>query len=181
MKDFTEKKVVYLENTAIERARKFAADVVSTVDYSDSNQFSSKKIQDDHFISKLGEEAVRKVFEKLGKSVEGPDYAIYQQKQKSWSADLKVEGEDLAVKTQKRTAARRYGLSWTFQSSSYRKDTILKHPEDWVDFVEVDDTDPTYPCTVYPPYQMKELTLKDPVLPHLKGKKQVVYVEDLPK
>jgi hypothetical protein len=56
----------------------------------------------------------------------------------------------------------------------------LDKPDEWVVFVEVDDTDPTYPCMVYPPYQMKELILKDPVLPHLKGKKKVVYAEDLP-
>ena len=181
MKIFTAKKVVRLENADIERARKFAADVVPTVNYSDSNQYNIEKIQNDHFISKLGEEAVKKVFEELGKTVKGPDYAIYQQKSKSWDADLKVEEEDLAVKTQKRTAAQRYGLSWTFQYSSYRKDTILYHPEDWVIFVEVDDTDSTYPCTVYPPYQMKELALKDPVLQHLKEKKRVAYAEDLPK
>lgn len=180
MKTFSEKQVVLLEKAAIERARKFASDVVPTVDYRDSNQSDARKIQDDHFVSKLGEEAVRKVFAERGKSVVGPDYAIYSQGQKSWVADLRVDGKDLAVKTMRRTAAQKWGLSWTFQSSSFRRDTILDKPDEWVAFVEVDDTDPAYPCTVYPPYQMKELKLKDPVLPHLKGKKQVAYAKDLP-
>ena len=180
MKIFREKQVVHLDNANIAKAKQFASDVVDTVNYGDSNQFNKEKIKDDHFISKLGEESVKKVFENLGKQVNGPDYTIYSQKQKSWVADLQIDGKDLAVKTMRKTAAQKYGLSWTFQSSSFRRDTILDKPEEWVIFVEVDDTDPINPCTVYPPYQMKELTLKDPVLPHLKGKKRVVYAEDLP-
>jgi len=179
MKYFEEKQIVKLKQTDIDKARKFANDVVNTVDYGDSNQFSKTKIKEDHFVSKLGEEAVKKVFENLGKKVEGPDYEIYAQKEKSWEADLKIDGVDLAVKTQKKSTAQRYGLSWTFQSSSYRKDPILKNPNNEVCFVECDDTS-DYACTVYPPYQVKELTFKDPVLPHLKGKKQVVYETDLP-
>ncbi|GHT14948.1 hypothetical protein AGMMS4956_13890 [Bacteroidia bacterium] len=106
MKEFTEKQVVLLEQADIDKARQFANDVVDTVDYGDSNQFSKAKIKEDHFVSKLGEEAVKKVFETLDKQVEGPDYAIYSQKQKSWDADLKVDGVDLAVKTQKKNRQR---------------------------------------------------------------------------
>lgn len=127
----------------------------------------------------MGEEAVKKIFESSGKKVEGPDYAIYSQEKKSWNADLKIDSVDLAVKTQKKSAAQKYGLSWTFQSSSYRKDPILNSTENWVCFVECNDMDGSYSCVVYPPYQIKELTFKDPVLPHLKGKKQVVYETDL--
>ena len=180
MKEFYKKQVVYLPRATIEKAKKFASDVIDTVNYEDSNQINRTKIKDDHFISKLGEEAVKKVFENLGKSVNGPDYTIYSQKQKSWAADLRVEGKDLAVKTMKKSAASKYGLSWTFQSSSFRRDSILDKPNAWVVFVEVDDTDPAKPCTVYSPCQMKELTLKDPVLQHLKGKKLVAYAKDLP-
>ena len=179
MKEFHEKKVVYLHQAVIEKAKKFAFDVVDTVNYTDSNQINKVKIKDDHFISKVGEEAVKKVFVDLGKKVNGPDYTIYAQKQKSWAADLQIDGKDLAVKTMKKSAAYKYGLSWTFQSSSFRRDTILDKPNAWIVFVEVDDTDPTKPCTVYSPCQMKELTLKDPVLPYLKGKKLVAYAKDL--
>jgi len=179
MEYFKDKQVVKLGQADIDKARKFANDVVDTIDYGDSNQFSTAKIKEDHFVSKLGEEAVKKVFENFGKTVEGPDYEIYTQKEKSWDADLRIDNVDLAVKTQKKSAAQRYGLSWTFQSSSYRKDPILQNLENEVCFVECDDTN-DYSCTVYPPYQIKELTFKDPVLPHLKGKKQVVYETDLP-
>ena len=179
MKYFTQKQTVCLEYAQIEKAKRFACDVVETVDYGDSNQFSKVKITDDHFVSKLGEEAVKKLFEKLGKKVRGPDYTVYFQKNKSWAADLQIEGQDLAVKTQKKSVARKYGLSWTFQSSAVRRDPILDNNEKWVCFVECDDTDASYPCTVYPPVQMKELIFKEPVLEHLKGKKQVVYAKDI--
>ena len=180
MKKITKKQTVKIEQADIEKAKRFASDVVETVDYGDSNQFSKEKIKEDHFISKLGEEAVKKVFEDLDKQVQGPDYTIYAQKKKSWVADLQINGYDLAVKTQKKSAAKKYGLSWTFQSSSIRRDPILDDNEKWVCFVECDDTDLAYPCTVFPPIQMKNLIFKDPVLSHLKGKKQVVYAEDLP-
>jgi hypothetical protein len=91
-----------------------------TFNYEDSNQFNKEKIKQDHFISKLGEKAVRQSFEKFGKVVKGPDYTIYQQKQKSWKEDVYTDDFALAVKTQKKSAAIRYGLSWTFQSSSFR-------------------------------------------------------------
>ena len=180
MKPFHQKHPITLDQTSIEKAKRFASDVVETVDYGDSNQFSKDKIKEDHFISKLGEEAVKKMFENLGKTVQGPDYTIYSQKKKSWDADLLIEGKELAVKTQKKSAAKKYGLSWTFQSSSFRRDPILDDKEKWVCFVEYDDTNSSYLCTVYPPFQIKELIFRDPVLPHLKGKKQVVYAKDLP-
>jgi len=179
MKPFP-KQFITLDQSIIEKAKRFAADVVETVDYEDSNQFSKEKIREDHFVSKLGEEAVRQVFENFGRQVQGPDYTIYVQKQKSWDADLQINGLELAVKTQKKSAAHRYGLSWTFQSSAFRRDPILNDAEKWVCFVECDDTVSSYPCTVFPPVQVKKLTFKDPRLPHLKGKKRVVYAEDLP-
>jgi len=152
---------------------------VDTVNYRDSNQSRKSKIQDDHFISKLGEEAVKAVFEKRGNKVIGPDYKIYDGRKKDWKSDLLVNGIEVAVKTQKKSAANKYGLSWTFQNSEIRKDPILKNPESWVCFVECDDSDEKFSCTVFPPLKIKRLRFKEPKLPHLKGKKKVVYAEDL--
>ena len=163
----------------IAKAKNFAAAVINTVDYKDSNQSIKSKIQDDHFISKLGEEAVRQIFLDRGVTVVGPDYNIYEGKNKSWLPDLIINGIEVAVKTQKKSAAGRYGLSWTFQDSELRKDPILKNPEAWVFFVEYDDRDENFPCTVFPPVKIKTLQFKEPRLPHLKGKKKVIYAEDL--
>ena len=168
---------IILGQAIISKAKKFAEDVVRTVDYKDSNQSNTAKIRDDHFISKLGEEAVKKVFEERGNEVTGPDYNVYHKKKKSWSADLIINKIEVAVKTQKKSAANKYGLSWTFQSSPVRKDPILKNPEAWVCFVEYDDEN--FSCTVFPPKKIRQLRMKQPRLQHMLGKKKVVYAADL--
>jgi hypothetical protein len=170
---------VTLLPSTVKRAKEFATAVICTVDYRDSNQSVKAKIQDDHFISKLGEEAVKVVFKSRGASVVGPDYMIYKGKNKSWNADLVVNDLDVAVKTQKKSAADKYGLSWTFQHSEVRMDPILKNPEAWVCFVEVNDADAKYRCIVFPPVKIKMLPFREPRLKHLKGKKKVVYAGDL--
>jgi len=150
---------------------------LKTTDYSDSNQRIIKKIRDDHFVSKLGEEACKIVLSEFA-TIEGPDYKIYTVKQKSWRDDLIVNEVGIAVKTQRRTAAKKYSLSWTFQAGSMRKDAILEKPDAWVAFVEYDDEHP-YNCYVYPLYQIKELLFEDPKLARLKKQKKKVYVASL--
>lgn len=170
---------VRLSDEAVLRAHAFADTVTSTVDYRDSNQTQIEKIRDDHFVSKLGEEAVRAVFEARNCIIEGPDYAVYAGKQKSWAADLKINSLEVAVKTQRRSAAQRYGVSWTFQDSPERRDPILETPEAWVAFVVFEDTGPAVECIVYPLLKVRKLVFDAPLLPHLLGKKKVVYLERL--
>jgi hypothetical protein len=167
---------VRLSSLLIGRAKRFTRDVTSTTNYKDSRQSNIAKIEQDHFISKLGEEAVKLAFEKFGKAINGPDYTIYKSKQKTWEADLFVEGVPLAVKTQSTEAAKKYGLSWTFQAGSKRRDPVLKNPEAWVCFVELMSFSM---AAVYPPYQIKDLKFREPKLEKLKGSKLVVYAEDL--
>lgn len=181
MPTFRTPQIVQLSAEAVARAGAFADAVTSTVDYRDSNQTALKKIRDDHFVSKLGEEAVRAVFEARHCKVTGPDYAIYKGKQKSWVADLQVNSLEVAVKTQRRSAAKRYGLSWTFQDSPERRDPILETPEAWVSFVVFEDSGPGFECVVYPLLKVKKLVFDNPRLPHLAGKKKVVYLEKLLK
>jgi hypothetical protein len=167
---------VRLSSSLISRAKRFAKDVTATTNYKDSRQSNIAKIEQDHFSSKLGEEAVKLAFEKFVKTVKGPDYTIYKSKQKSWEADLFVEGVPLAVKTQSAEAAKRYGLSWTFQAGTVRRDPILEKPEAWVCFVELVAVSS---AKVYPPYQIKDLKFREPKLEKLKGSKLVVYAEEL--
>jgi hypothetical protein len=162
-----------------ERAKTFAQQVTSTTNYADSNQIIRDKIFDDHYSSKLGEEAVKKVLSQYT-SVKGPDYTIYIGKDKSWEDDLFIDGEGIAVKTQKRSSAKKYGVSWTFQAGALRRDKVLDRPDAWVAFVVYDDIE-HHAFYVYPLMQIKQLIFKDPVLPHLKGHKLVVYADTLPK
>lgn len=173
---FHQAQEVTLPAEAYERAAVFAYAVVGTVNYKDSNQTNKQRITEDHRVSKLGEEAVRKVFLSHSFQVKGPDYEIYKGKQKSWESDLFIDDIGLAVKTQTRISANRYGLSWTFQCSPQRKDPILNEPLAWVCFTVLEKAT----VKVFPPFQIQELTFRNPKLAHLIGKKQVIYAEDLP-
>lgn len=179
MATFREPQSVHLPPEIVSRATTFADAVIATVNYKDSNQSIKAKIRDDHFVSKLGEEAVRFVFEKRDCVVEGPDYTIYSGKGKSWDADLKINDLEVAVKTQRRSAAKRYGLSWTFQDSPERRDPILDMPEAWVCLVVFEDLKPDFECVVYPLRKIKQLIFEAPRLSRLIGKKQAVYLETL--
>ncbi len=181
MSTFRKPQIVHLPPEAVARAEAFADGVTETVNYRDSNQTLKKKIRDDHFVSKLGEEAVRLVFESRNCAVEGPDYTIYGGKQKSWAADLKINELEVAVKTQRRSAANRYGLSWTFQDSPERCDPILSMPEAWVCLVVYEDLKPDFECVVYPLRKIKQLIFEAPRLQRLLGKKQAIYLETLQK
>lgn len=163
----------------ISKARHFAKAVTATTNYSDSRQLIAKKIEQDHFFSKLGEEAVAAVFRDYDLHVEGPDYAIYPGRYKSWDADLTIDDRDVAVKTQSKTSADRYGLSWTFQAGSYRRDPILAIPDYWVALVLCNDQNAHFECAVFPLRQIKNLPFGDPKLERLKGEKLVVYAESL--
>jgi hypothetical protein len=183
MRYFVNVQTIIIETGLVDKAKNFAKQVTPTVGssgngYRDTNQFNLQKIENDHFVSKIGEEAVRIVFEQCSRKVQGPDYQIYAGKQKSWDSDLYVDGLGLAVKTQATSLAKKFGLSWTFQAGSYRKDPILNNLEAWVCFVEFNEI--TRQCRVYPPYQIKELTFGEPKLDKLKGSKKVVYADKLP-
>jgi hypothetical protein len=181
MSTFRTPQLIHISSEAISRAEEFADAVTNTVNYRDSNQTLKRKIRDDHFVSKLGEEAVKAVFESRGCFIEGPDYSVYNSKQKSWAADLRINELELAVKTQRRSAAKRYGLSWTFQDSPERRDPILFMPEAWVCLVVYEDLEPDYECIVYPLRKIKQLIFEAPRLNRLTGKKQAVYLETLQK
>lgn len=181
MSTFRSPQTVHLSPDAISRAQAFAAAVTDTVNYRDSHQTRKQKIGDDHFVSKLGEEAVCAVFQARNCVVHGPDYSIYESKKKSWAADLKINDLEVAVKTQRRSAAKRYGLSWTFQDSPERRDPILSISDAWVCLVVYEDLKPGCECLVYPLRRIKQLIFEPPRLPKLIGKKQAVYLETLQK
>jgi hypothetical protein len=181
MATFREPQIVHLPTEAVARAAAFADSVTSTVNYRDSNQTVKEKIRDDHFVSKLGEEAVKFVFEARNCQVAGPDYTVYPGKGKSWEADLKVNGLEVAVKTQRRSAANRYDLSWTFQDAPERRDPILDMPDAWVCLVVYEDLKEGNECVVYPLRKIKQLIFEAPRLSKLIGKKQAVYLETLQK
>lgn len=179
MPSFQTPQSVLVPEEAAKRAQRFSMEVSKTVDYRDSNQSVIEKVRDDHFVSKLGEEAARILFEGRNCSVAGPDYGVYEARRKSWAADLKINNLEVAVKTQRRSAAKRYGLSWTFQDSPERRDPILDMPDAWVCLVVFEDLKEGTECLVYPLRKIKQLIFEAPRLAKLIGKKQAVYLETL--
>ena len=170
---------VAISDAIQKRAQIFAEAVIATVDYSDARQQSRRKICHEHWVSKVGEEAVKLAFERHSRPVQGPDYTIYDAPQKSWEADLYVDGVPLAVKTQTQSMAYHFGLSWTFQAGSQkgRRDPILDSPEAWVCFVKYDEAGQT--GWVYSPRQVETLRFGEPKLAKLRGFKKVVYADNL--
>jgi hypothetical protein len=76
MKFYKEIQRVILPRSTIQKAQDFANAITDTTNYSDSNQNTRLKIINDHFVSKLGEEAAWFVFQKYT-PISQPDYAIY--------------------------------------------------------------------------------------------------------
>ena len=157
------------------KAQAYAVAVRGTVNYADSGQVSPK-VRGDHLTGKLGEEAVRLVYQSFGVAVDGPDYQIHSRAKKSWAADLTVEDTALHVKTQTLKAALLYGLSWMFQDAATRSDATLTQPDDWVAFVLLNEDN--LQARVFPPQQISDLRFAEPMLEHLRGKKQVAYARE---
>lgn len=181
MSTFHTPQTILIPQNIEQQALEFAIAVTKTVNYKDSNQSIQEKIRDDHFVSKLGEEAVRILFQSRNCLVDGPDYGVYEARRKSWAADLKINGLEVAVKTQRRSAANRYGLSWTFQDSPERHDPILDMADAWVCLVVFEDLKEETECLVYPLRKIRQLVFEPPRLSKLAGKKQSVYLETLIK
>jgi len=171
------KRNVVVTDRMVEKARTYAEAVVDTVRYADSNQHNKEKILFDHMVGKVGEEAVKRFLTDNNLPVKGPDYSIYSGKNKSWESDLYINGIGIAVKTQNTKSAEMYGMSWTFQSSSWRRDPVLDSKEALVFFVLYDNIKMI--CTIYPPKKIKELRFSRPKLDKYVGKKLVVYEESL--
>jgi len=167
-----------MEEYEIARSKDFANRVMHTVNYCDANQYDHRKVWRDHYISKISEEGVGKYYRARGCEVEGPDYKIYTGKQKSWEKDLKINGVGVSVKAQSIESMLAFGLSWSF-GNSVRRDPVLYDPDAWIIFTLVQDSLIITQVQIYEPRQVKELVFGNPRLERLKGKKLVVYAEDI--
>jgi len=172
-----------LNEKQINKIKQFAEDCVKTNYYGDTKQHNIYKIERDIFIGKAGEEAVKKVFLSYisNNLIKGPDYNIYDKKNKSWEEDLFIDGVGLGVKTQIKNSADAFDLSWLFQKDSEkgRRDVVLDKPDAFVCFVLYTDQGGEHSFYVYPPTQIKNLNFKDPKKEDLIGYKSVVYARDL--
>lgn len=182
-------KRITITNEKIVNIRKFAQDMVRTVDYSDSRQTDKNIIEKNIFIGKIGEESAYLHFQELGYVVKGPDYNIYDSKEKRWKCDLIIEDTEnnkgqlleIHVMTQASSVAKYHGINWIIQAiDSGRKDPILDNSESLICLVECDDsTYGTYPCIIHGPYKIGDIKLSDADGKY-KGIKKVIKKYNLP-
>jgi hypothetical protein len=179
--------IVEITPEQLETCKKFANKVVDTnIDmYKRRNQFDRDKIIDDIIVGKIGEFAVCNMIvthKKLECTL--PDVMIYGRGGKSFDADLSAwhdKGDKswyFHVKTMKKEAAERWGLSWSFQV----EDPLVTDPEafnqhylalcELIDYTTVD---------IKTVVKSSEISLcwSDPKLNKLKGIKKVLYWETL--
>jgi hypothetical protein len=178
-------KVDFIGKTTIERARKFASEMVKTVSYADCGQIDNGVVERNIFFGRLGEEAACIAFRGMKYKVEGPDYTIYKAKEKRWKYDLvirndKREALSINVMTQAASVAVYHGVNWVIQSiDKGRKDPLLSNPESLLCLVELDDSRRWFPCIVYTLYKIGDLKISEAGGKY-KSTKKVIKKEDLP-
>ncbi len=178
----------------------FAKALADNSYYSDKRAASSTgDIARNHKNSKLSELLVSAYVSKQYGCKLMPDFEIYDEKHKSWDADLPYRDQNCAefpynvhVKSTDNVALNRVGQkSWVFQRSNKDgkggTDAILKESSenDWVAFCYVDEQEKY--ANVFLEWFMpwknivtKDL-LKDPVYKKFQGIKLCVYEDDLKK
>lgn len=108
-----------IEQNLLDKTYIFAANSVKTsIDfYATRGQSDLKKVTWDIRNGKLAEEISYSLLSQTFPNLSTPDYQIYQDKQKSWDADLKNDKVQIAVKSQDKKTAERFGLSWVFSKN----------------------------------------------------------------
>lgn len=78
--------------------------------------------EEDIIAGAMGEIAAYKVLKKAGHDLRKPDFEIYNTRDKSYDADLRIKKKRFHVKSQTKQSANRYGKSWLCQ----RHDPLFK-------------------------------------------------------
>jgi hypothetical protein len=120
--------IVLLGKVAYNRCNKFADKRMegSKGLYSYRGETNSSKMKDDIIIGTMGEMGVNKYMVDKGYECSEPDLKIYENKRKSFDADLFSGDIKIHIKSQGVESAKRYGNSWLFQ----RSDSLVKDPSE---------------------------------------------------
>jgi len=146
------------------------------------NQFNKNAMIHQTTTGKLAEWGVTLYFTDMPCTISNPDMEIYQAAGKSFDADLKLDGEDLHVKSQSVDSAKRFGTSWMFQygGNGYgHTDPLLKKENGYVAFCVVDFDKKTVVLHGICNFDTLRKRLREPVKESLKNTKRCIYLEDL--
>jgi len=112
--------------------------------YASRNQTNENKVRADIYLGKLAEYAVFNYLISKGRKCSAPDITIYEAKQKSYDADLYVNGQSpLHVKSC--IQAQGYGNSWVFQPND---PLVLSPSEDETIALVVATSDAVFDCYI---------------------------------
>lgn len=106
------------------RCEEFAAKVQPTNIYSEDN-VNAERVFNHIVKGKMGEFYMALHLDKYGEC-SLPDLRIYPAKDKSYDADLQLNGTDVHCKTTCRESARRFGEAWAFNHN----DPLIRDPGD---------------------------------------------------
>lgn len=119
--------IINIDKRLLKKCKDFAAKRVggSYDIYAFRGESRADKLFEDILIGALGEWGVKKYVESLGHVCNDPDMKIYNKRNKSFDADLKVDEVFVHVKSQGMRSVKRYGNSWLMQAS----DKLVSSPE----------------------------------------------------
>lgn len=178
----------------LEKCQKFAEDSVGTnaSKYAYRGQGNILKVKTDITVGKLGEIAAYNFLSPKYPNLSGPDFQIYQKKDKSWSPDLldPVANIKVGVKSQDIKSSNAYGMSWVFQynfGKNFDCDKEVfgeeKEPNHLICFVSVNlpKKEGEIKGLVQVPWLHENQMFKPMKKANLVGNKVAVYMEDLEK
>ena len=146
------------------------------------NQTNKSAILSQTTVGKIAEWAVTFFYSDKGYQMSAPDMKIYAAPNKSFDADLLMNGTPLHVKSQSIDSANRYGTSWTFQyggKGTGHKDPLINRVDENVALCVVDMKQ--HMVIIHGIFNFKVLRkkLKEPKLDYLKKTKRCIYLTDL--
>lgn len=163
-----------------EMCAEFARLVVDTnkVEYARRGQTNQKTIMNQIQRGKMAEFAVHSHLTNMGTPPNSMvDLNIYPAADKSFDGDLLLGGYSLHIKTQSYKRKRKYGASWVFQ----RWDPLLNEPDQRDIVVPTQISIPTSFVEIVGYFAATDLIgyYGEPVVPHLRRTKAVLYFSDI--
>ena len=178
-------KIFIINKAIINKCKEFSEKVISTTNYSDSNQNDKTKEMLDHLVGKIGEYGAYYYLKSIGINTSEPDCNVYEKK--SWEEDLKSNDKSYGVKTQSYSMAMNLSkkfdmnlskvISWTFQCGEKRKDTVFNKRDNNMLFTLYvkkfkSDIDRVL---VFPIKEIGDIVFKESLMEHVKNSKKIAY------
>lgn len=171
--------IIKLKQTDLDIAKAFADERIkgSATLYRFRGEHNIEKMREDIVVGALAELAIYKQLTSRGLALDAPDFAIYETKQKSFSADLTDGDLMFHCKAQSLKSAKTYGVSFMFQKT----DKLLTKPssKDYLVMAVVDGLKVEIKAVVMVQDIIKYDLLGEPKVPRYRHSKHTIYLNDL--